>query len=66
MGYKNKAECEKEFVEHIASVGGVKSHGKTYENGNWYWFFDLENGERRYWTNLSEENQKILGCYSEG
>ena len=61
MGYKNKAECEKEFTEHILSVGGIKSYGKSYEKGNWYWFFNLKNGERRYWTNLADENQKALG-----
>jgi hypothetical protein len=61
MAYKNKAECEKEFVQYILSVGGVKCGGKMYERGNYYWFFDLANGERRYWTNLSEENQKLLG-----
>lgn len=60
MAYKSKAECEKEFVQHILSIG-LESHGKTYDKGRYYWFFDLKNGERRYWTNLSEENQKLLG-----
>ena len=61
MAYKKKAECEKEFVNEILSVGGVKSYAKSYEKGNWYWFFVLENGIRRYWTNLSEDNQEALG-----
>lgn len=61
MAYKNKAECEKEFTTYILSVGGIESYGNTYEKGKWYWFFNLKNGERRYWTNLSEESQKLLG-----
>lgn len=61
MAYKTKAIQEKEFVNQIISVGGVKSCGCMEENGKDYWFFDLANGTRRYWTNLSEENQKLLG-----
>ena len=60
MAYKNKAQCEKEFTEYILSIG-IKTYGKTDDNGNCYWFFNLKNGMRRYWTNLSEENQKTLG-----
>ena len=64
MAYKNKAVCEKEFTEYILPIG-IKGYGKTYENGNWYWFFNLKNGAIRYWTNLSEENQKTLGVSEE-
>ena len=60
MTHVMKADAEKEFVEHILSVGGVKTYGITDDRGNLYWFFDLENGERRYWTNLSEKSQKAL------
>ena len=60
MAYKNKAQCEKEFTEYIVSIG-IKTYGKTDDKGNCYWFFNLKNGMRRYWTNLSEENQKTLG-----
>lgn len=65
MAYKTKAECEKEFVEQVQSVGGVKGYGCMAEGRKEYWYFDLANGTRRYWTNLSEENQKILGVYEE-
>jgi len=64
MAYKTKVECENEFVKYILSVGGVKVYGCTYEKRNWYWFFDLTNGERRYWKNLSDESQKTLGIYN--
>ena len=60
MAYRNKAECERYFTEYILSVG-IEDYGKTYDSGNWYWFFNLKNETRRYWTNLSEDNQKLLG-----
>ncbi|GMQ60308.1 hypothetical protein AN1V17_47080 [Vallitalea sediminicola] len=65
MSYKNKAEHEKEFVNHILSVGGIKTYGNTDEYGQTYWFFNLVNGERRYWTNLSDASQKALGISTE-
>ena len=65
MAYKKKSEWEKEFVKEVLSVGGVKVCGCMSEGRNFYWYFDLANGTRRYWTNLSEENQKILGVYEE-
>ena len=63
MAYKKKAEIEKEFVAEILADGGVDTYGNSYGDGNrhLYWFFNLKNGKRRYWTNLSEESQKILG-----
>lgn len=61
MGYVKKSEREKEFVDYILSSGGIDCYGKQYERGHWYWFFNLKNGERRYWTDMSEKSQKILG-----
>ena len=61
MAYKKKAECEKEFVQELIAAGGVKSYGCMYEHGHYYWFFNLKDGTRRYWTNLSKDNQKLLG-----
>ena len=58
---KTKAMQEKEFVEQVLSAGGVKGSGCMAEGRDDYWYFDLENGTRRYWKNLSIENQKILG-----
>jgi hypothetical protein len=55
-----KADAEKIFVGQIKQVG-IKAYGKTYERGNWYWFFDLLDGARRYWTNLSDDNARELG-----
>ena len=37
-------------------------HGRGQK---FYWYFDLANGTRRYWTNMSKENQKILGVYED-
>lgn len=65
MAYKNKAEQEKEFVEQIITAGGIKSYGITEENGHEYWFFNLNNGGRRYWTNLAEDSQRVLGINAE-
>lgn len=61
MAYKTKAECEEEFVDMIIDKGGLKSWGETYDNGHWYQFFDLKNGERRYWTNMSDKSKEDLG-----
>lgn len=56
-----KAEQEKIFVQQILDAGGIKSYYEMYERGNYYYCFDLNNGTRRYWTNLSEESAKVLG-----
>lgn len=61
LAYKSKSEHEKNFIAHIIEIGGIKTYGNTDENGHTYWFFDLVNGERKYWTNLAEESQKALG-----
>lgn len=61
MAYIKKAEQEKLFVQQLLSAGGVKGYYVTYERGNYYYCFDLNNGTRRYWTNLSEESAEILG-----
>ena len=63
MAYKTKAMQEQEFVEQVLSVGGVKRCGCMDEGRKEYWYFDLADGTRRYWTNLSEESQKVLGVY---
>lgn len=57
---QKKSYQEQLFIAHLKEIG-IKSWGKTYERGNWYWFFDLANGERRYWTNLSKESSNELG-----
>ena len=61
MAYIKKADAEKQFVQEVLDAGGVKSYYEMYEHGNYYYCFDLNNGTRRYWTNLSEENAEILG-----
>lgn len=52
---------EEEFVEQVMSTGVVKMCACKTEGKKDYWYFDLANGTRRYWANLSEESQKILG-----
>lgn len=61
MVYKKKAEQEKEFVDYILSVGGVKSHIEMVEGNKSYYEFLLANGTTRYWTNMSIEGLKRLG-----
>ena len=61
MAYRKKAECEKEFVDYILSVGGLGSHAEMDEGRNTYYEFRLKNGTKRYWTNMSDENLKRLG-----
>ena len=61
MAYTKKADAEKQFVQEVLNAGGVKGYYETYEHGNYYYCFDLNNGTRRYWTNLSEESAKVLG-----
>lgn len=55
-----KSDMEKLFVQQLIDAGGVKSYYVIYEYGNYYYCFDLNNGTRRYWTNLSEEGAKKL------
>lgn len=52
---------EKEFVEQVVSTGVVKMCACKTEGKKDYWCFDLANGTRRYWANLSKESQEILG-----
>ena len=59
MAYIKKAEREKEFINLLLAIG-IKSHGSCDDHGSTYWFFNLENGQQRYWTNLSEKNQKKI------
>lgn len=54
-----KEELERRFVNNIKQIG-IVSHGTMYNKGHWYWSFELKNGERKYWTDLSEESKKIL------
>lgn len=61
MAYKKKAEQEKEFVEYILSVGGIKSYREMDEGRKTYYEFLLTNDTRRYWTNMSNENLERLG-----
>lgn len=61
MTYIKKADAEKQFVQQLLDAGGIESYYETYEHGNYYYCFDLKNGTRRYWTNLSDESAEILG-----
>lgn len=56
---KRKIDREREFYTYLKAVG-IACYGRTYERGNWYYFFDLKNGERRYWTNPGEEMKEAL------
>lgn len=56
-----KADSEKIFVQEVLKAGGIKGFYEIYERGNYYYAFDLNDGSRRYWTNISEENAKKLG-----
>ena len=56
-----KAEAEKLFVKELLQAGGVELCYRMCEYGNWYYCFDLKDGTRRYWTNMSKENLSKLG-----
>lgn len=64
MSAKPKAEYEKEFVQHLLEVG-IKGYSEMYAHGRLHYMFNLENGETRYWTNLSEDSLKKLGLREE-
>lgn len=61
MAYIKKADAEKQFIQQVLNAGGIKSYYEMYERGNYYYCFDLKDGSRRYWTNLSEDGAKKLG-----
>lgn len=60
MKRKTKADYEREFVQHIASVG-IKNFCEMDEGRKTYYCFRLKNGTERYWTNLSDESRDALG-----
>lgn len=60
MTKKSKAECEKEFVQCLLSVG-IKGYGAMDEGRNTYYVIYLKDGTTRYWTSLSEESLKLIG-----
>ena len=61
MVYVKKEDKEKLFIQELLARGGIKSYYEMYEHGNYYYAFDLNDGSRRYWTNLSEDGAKKLG-----
>lgn len=61
MAYIKKAEQEKLFVQQLLDAGGIKSYYEMYVHGNYYYCFNLNDGTRKYWTNLSEESAEKLG-----
>lgn len=66
MAYKKKEQQEKEFVDYILSVGGIKGYAAMDEGRRTHYEFRLNNGTLRYWTNMSTENLKRLGIESDG
>ena len=55
-----KEHAEKLFVENLIKIG-IEKYWCMEEKGRFYWKFCLKNGQYRYWTNLSQENQLKLG-----
>ena len=60
MKRKVKADYEREFVQHIVSIG-IKTWCEMYDHGRLHYCFWLKNGETRYWTNFSDESRDTLG-----
>lgn len=59
-----KSDGEKILLEHIkenglASYSKMNGEGRMYNN--WYYCFNLKNGEQRFWTNPSDGFKKELG-----
>ena len=59
MKRKTKADYEREFVQHIASVG-IKGWCEMDEGRKTYYRFWLKDGTERYWTNLLDESRDAL------
>jgi len=57
---RTKAECEKEFVDYLLKIG-ITAYAEMEEKSKTYYEFRLENGELRYWKDISVENLKRLG-----
>ncbi len=55
-----KFECEKELVDYILKIG-LRGYSEMDEKRNTYYVFKLDNGELRFWKNLSQENRESLG-----
>lgn len=59
-----KADAEKKLLECIKEnglVGYSKTNGEGRTYNNWYYCFNLKNGEQRFWTNPSDMFKKELG-----
>ena len=59
-----KAEAEEKWVEQVLEVG-VENYAKMYENRKMNWCFFLKNGAQRFWSDISEANQRKLGVAEE-
>lgn len=62
--YIKKAIAEDKFIDYIIEKG-IKTYYVAHECGNDYYCIDLINGERRFWTNISNENLEKLGWFKE-
>ena len=65
-----KTECEKEFVDYVLSKG-IRGYAEMdvidkKQNIHTCYEFRLNNGELRYWKDMSRENLERLGIESEG
>lgn len=55
-----KAEAERKWREELLHIG-VEEAGCMYYRGNFYWVFDMKDGNTRYWTSPSYETLVMLG-----
>jgi hypothetical protein len=59
-----KADAEKKLLEYIKEKGMKgysKMNGEGRMHSNWYYCFNLENREQRFWTNPSDIFKNELG-----
>lgn len=55
-----KAEAERKWREELLRIG-VEEAGCMYDRGNFYWFFEMKDGNTRFWKSPSYETLVMLG-----
>lgn len=59
-----KADAEQKLLEYIKEIGLLgysESNGEGRHYNDYYYCFNLKNGEQRFWTNPSDKFKAELG-----
>lgn len=60
-----KEELERRFVDMIIKKGNIKNYVVMQDGNHEYYWFELIDGEIRYWKDLSDKSLKRLGLLKE-